>query len=425
MPLRARRFRYDRVLNECLAGTRRLKLPDVPGEPFETGRYIRKVQQALQDQGFPLPQFGADSMYGPETADAVSRFKTREGIDPSDGVVGMKTMQRLDDLFVGEPDPAFALTVGEMNVDDFLEAVQAAESANASDSPEEFLTRIRQLYYPGTDPIGLTFREVAFDQLMPSSPVRQAGGSRRVLGPGGMDGLMFLRLAQRAYENAAPPLPPDNPSPYLVDATGTRVDIGHFLLTMEAVFHPTAGSPYSTFGIPAIDPASFVADLGSAAVWAEQNGVPDAPRTLPPDATGNPDFPGYFAMSAPDPDLVGDIDGFNIASQWQSTGGSLSVPLVAYYLDGEVDPGGYRRRFRDFVNDQIGDPDDPASWRSDRARLEKRINRFNDLFAAGATSAFLTLTPPPPRSWRFTPDALDAFYDWLDLGVAAEKDTFD
>jgi hypothetical protein len=37
------------------------------------------------------------------------------------------------------------LGAGELTVDDFLEAEQAAESANSDDTPEQFLTRLRQL----------------------------------------------------------------------------------------------------------------------------------------------------------------------------------------------------------------------------------------------------------------------------------------
>lgn len=47
-----------------------------PAGPFETGRHVRKIQQALIDEGFQLPVHGVDGVYGPETATAVSQFKT-------------------------------------------------------------------------------------------------------------------------------------------------------------------------------------------------------------------------------------------------------------------------------------------------------------------------------------------------------------
>jgi peptidoglycan hydrolase-like protein with peptidoglycan-binding domain len=426
MLLRARRFRYDAKLQACLDGTDRLALPPGGVPSYVTGRFVRKIQRALMARGFPLPVHGDDSVYGPETAQAVSAFKLREKIFPADGVVGPGTMKRLDDLFADEPGPPIILGFGEMTVDDLLEAVQAAEGANAADTPEEFLTRLRQLYYPGTDPAGLTIREAAFDQLMLTSPVRQANGTRRILTPAGMDATMFARLSTRAFENAHPPQPPDNPGPYVVDDTATRVDLGHVLLTIDAVFHPVPGVPYTRFGIPSIDPASWVADVGTAAVWAEQNGDAggaDAPTKLPPSPTDNVDE--YFRMSAPDSDLVGDIDGFNIANIWIGTGGNLSVPLAAYYIDGDTAPGGYRRRYRDFLANNVGDPDNPPSWRSMTALFETRINRFNDLFFIGAIGALTTLSPPPPKSWRRTHDVLELFFGFLERGVNTEKDTFD
>src|SRR3954451_18508871 len=152
MPLRALRFRYIQALQECVDGGRRIALPN-DGVSFETGCHTRTLQRAFQIEGFPLAEHGADGEYGPETAAAVSAFKVREGLQPSDGVVGPKTMQRLDDHFATEEplSSSWPSANGNVNLDDFLEAVQAAESANSGDTSEEFLTRFRQLYHPGTD----------------------------------------------------------------------------------------------------------------------------------------------------------------------------------------------------------------------------------------------------------------------------------
>ena len=79
----------------------------------------------------------------------------------------------------------------DLTVDDFMEAVQAAESANPSDSPEQSLTRFRQLYYPGTDPESLTIREAAFDRLLPDAPFLLPDGTRRILTSKGMDRTHF------------------------------------------------------------------------------------------------------------------------------------------------------------------------------------------------------------------------------------------
>jgi len=420
--LKAFRFKYDTVLENCLNGTFTLRVTN----PFETGRHVRKVQQALLALGYALPLHGADGVYGPETASAVSQFKTKEGIWPNDGVVGPKTMAALDAQFATEvPFPPPVLGPGDLTFDDFIEAVQAAESANASDTPEQFLTRLRQLYYPGTDPDGLTFREVAFDHLLPDAPFQLPNGTRRILKPAGMDPIFFGRLTMHAPENPIPGRPLDNPSPYVIDVTGVRIDVGHLLLTMDALLHPRSGEPYQTFGVPAIDPASWVADLGIAAVWAEQNGQPDAPKVLPLAPDGQPDLDGYYRMSAPDPDLFGDIDGFNVVSGWLA-GKSLSSALISYYMDGDTAPGLYRHRFRWFLASQFGAMvPDASQWAAAAVKWQPRVDRFNDLFAAGAFGALTTLTPPPLRHWRYTPNVLTKFFQWLMAGQATEADRFD
>ncbi|MEU5659947.1 peptidoglycan-binding protein [Streptomyces sp. NPDC047737] len=423
MPLLAFRFRYDEILEPVLAGQHRL-LVSSPTGPFETGRHVRKVQQALLDAGFALPEHGADSVYGPETADAVVLFKTEQHIFPNDGVVGVNTMKTLDAIFVDEvPFPPPPHQPGDLSVDDVLEAIQGAESANPGETAEAILTMIRQLYYPGTDPDGLTFREVAFDHLLPDAPFRRPDGSRRILTPAGMEPIFFGRLVQRAPENPTPGRPLDNPSPYLVDATAERVDLGHVLLTMDAMAHGRADEPYVTFGVPAIDPASWVADLGIGAVWTEQDGQPDAPVVLPYLADGRVDFDGYFHMSAPDADLLGDIDGFNIARSWLQ-GTPLSSALIAYYLDRDV-PGGYRHRFRMFMGGLFGTTDpDEAALTAAMSQWIPRVDRFNDLFAAGS-DAILVFTPPPLRQWQFTHDVIAQFFQWLLDHRRTEEDRFD
>ena len=257
------------------------------------------IQQALIDLGYQLPKSGPDGKYGEETTKAVAQFKADREIIPSDGVVGRLTMAALDEEFENEPQPLppLNLAVGELFGEDYILAVKDAEAAFPGDMPEHMLTRIRQMYYPGTRLDGLTFRETFFDQLMLDAPVREAGGARRMLKSPPLNQTAFARLTASAFENAAPPLPPDNPGPYLVDPEGQRVDIGHTLLTIDALVHTSTGQPYLDFGIPSIDPAWWVADVGIAAVWAEQDG-PDAPRILPKLPAGDPDTAGYFVLSA-------------------------------------------------------------------------------------------------------------------------------
>jgi hypothetical protein len=138
-------------------------------------------------------------MYGSETAAAVSKYKADRGISPSDGVIGTGTMRSLDEKFKGEtqPLPPTALGPGELDVESYIDAVRDVESAFASDTPEQILTRLRQMYYPGTNPVGLTVRELAFDQLMLNSPVREANGvTRRLVAPGRISGRQLCETSR-------------------------------------------------------------------------------------------------------------------------------------------------------------------------------------------------------------------------------------
>lgn len=59
------------------------------------GPAVQKLQQALIDLGFPLPKFGADSIFGAETRKAVKDFQSTKSLKP-DGIVGPLTMGELD-----------------------------------------------------------------------------------------------------------------------------------------------------------------------------------------------------------------------------------------------------------------------------------------------------------------------------------------
>lgn len=94
--LKSARFAGDPVLEECYDGKHLMK-------KHETGKAVKKVQQALIDAGYTLPKFGVDGNFGNETATAVSEFKKDRLIAPSDGIVGPKTIAALDSLFSPSP----------------------------------------------------------------------------------------------------------------------------------------------------------------------------------------------------------------------------------------------------------------------------------------------------------------------------------
>jgi hypothetical protein len=277
------------------------------------------------------------------------------------------------------------------------------------------------MYYPGTNPRGLTINEARFDQLMVNAPVREPNGQRRLISAPLVGALAFGRLTAAAYENAAPPDEPDNPGPYIVDPEGNRVDVGHVLLTLDALIHDVAGYPFSMYGIPTIDPASWVADLGIAATWAEED-EPERPRLLPRLPSGEADIAGYYEMSAPTPDLLGDIDGTSILELWKSIGGPLSEVLTAYYLGGASGPAAFHRRFRTFASLLFGAADmaGPVLFPGMvRPVWVGRIDRFNDLYVHGIAS--LVTQAPPRRHWIFSDQVLDRFLAFVCTGLSRER----
>ncbi|PWB24991.1 DUF4157 domain-containing protein [Flavobacterium sp. HTF] len=65
------------------------------------GEPVQKVQSGLLDLGYSLPKFGADGDYGSETKAAVLNFQSDNDL-AYDGVVGIQTIGRLDDIYAGK-----------------------------------------------------------------------------------------------------------------------------------------------------------------------------------------------------------------------------------------------------------------------------------------------------------------------------------
>ena len=95
--LQSPRFAADPVLEACFDNETLLRFGS-------RGPAVEKVQQALVDAGFPLPQFGVDGIFGAETAGAVRNYQRARGLVP-DALVGPLTMGQLDSEFAG-PGPA-------------------------------------------------------------------------------------------------------------------------------------------------------------------------------------------------------------------------------------------------------------------------------------------------------------------------------
>ena len=306
-----------------------------------------------------------------------------------------------------------ALTGSEaiIPVDHFVADLEEAERAFPDDSPADLLSRIRNTYYSG----------FLVSQLLPDA---RAHGSRTLHGNPRLGRVAHRHLTARANENSVG----DNPAPYVLLPSGEQVDIGHLFLGLEALLHPRTTVPFSAYGVPNIDATGWVADVGMASVWTTRHaeGAPDprVSRRLP-----TADRDAYYLMSAPDADLLGDIDVFAMRAQWALAAGQpLSAAVRAYYLGRQGRPPGMRWRWRAFasVNRLVhsragGRVDwDPAWWHG----WVRRIDRFNDVYGAGVGgSLWGTLTRPASRAWPETPYMLTVFLDWARPLLEAELAT--
>lgn len=327
-------------------------------------------------------------------------------------------------------------------IKDFIHYVEIVEKSYPKDTRDEIVTRLRLLYYSG----------IAFSQLLPGARtedrVETSTGmvtdkSRAPLeNEIGKDA--FEHLTAHADENATG----DNPSPYVKLENGERIDVGHLLLGLDALIqlHPSSGEPshsppgepYKTFGVPAIDPASWVADLGIAAVEAQRYeyqqwkasklsvpGTFTALNKLSKTAAKDP-----FKESAPAEDLIGDVDSFGLGvSYFAAPEQSLSQAMKTYYLGaGSLSSKGHR--YRTFcATNALSYEQDGASiaWTFDRKALIHRIDRFNDLYAAGKVGSVVaaaenkTLGWSPERGgWKYTRVMLEKFLAWLKPRVEKE-----
>jgi hypothetical protein len=107
--LQSERFAGDPVLEACFDNEFLLGVG-------ARGPAVEKVQQLLVDSGFPLPNFGVDGIFGPETKEAVMGFQMAAGLSV-DGIVGPKTIGRMDTLPTcrgrSEPEVVTAFAPGQ------------------------------------------------------------------------------------------------------------------------------------------------------------------------------------------------------------------------------------------------------------------------------------------------------------------------
>jgi hypothetical protein len=303
-------------------------------------------------------------------------------------------------------------------IERFIQYVEEVERANPGDQPQEILSRIRVQYYGSSSQSSI----IAFDQLIPEAhaiDLVQSGDPEmpsvslvpRRLGSVSAEARSHLLAHADEYR------PGDNPSPYLLLPNKERIDVGHLFLGLDALLHPRTASPYTDYGVPNIDPAGWVADVGIASVWLthaeEGDPHPGAPPNPPPATVDN-----YFRLSAPDEDLLGDIDAYRAQQQWQEQPGTLSAAIRRYYLGG-AGTGGADVRYQTFCAKAgltFQRSGNSITWDTKwRYPLIDRIDRFNDLYESGKWGAIkaMTVGSVEHRFWPRTAIMLDKFLNWL------------
>jgi hypothetical protein len=206
---------------------------------------------------------------------------------------------------------------------------------------------------------------------------------------------------------------------------GEQVDVGHLFLAMDALFHSRPGEPYLSYGVPNIDVSGWVADVGIASVWMTmaEEGHPHGDD--PVARAGRPrTVEEYFRASAPDQDLLGDIDAFRMKQQWaEHRDSTLSAAIRRYYAGG-AGSHGVDVRYATFcarAGIRYSMAGGAVTW-SNPDMLIKQIDRFNDLYGAGSFgTAWGTVFGPSHRTWPRTSIMLDRFLDgWLRARLEAE-----
>lgn len=240
---------------------------------------------------------------------------------------------------------------GNIPVAEYIDCVRKVEAAFPNATMPQVLGSLRRLYYGG----------ILFDFLLPDSTFITEPDPRAMRVPGGRlpDALPYLndkktleRLKSRADENGSG----DNPSPYLVHK-GSKgeelIDVGHLLLTFDALLNPATSDPFTTFGTPNKDIASWVADLAIAAYWSDyletegkvqfitsadfvtiEGRDANALRNKMLATAGGLSDDSFMSYSVPDSDLLGDVDGFTMKQLSMAFPNlPLSSLLYRYYLN--------------------------------------------------------------------------------------------
>jgi hypothetical protein len=155
--LRSERFRNNLRLQQVFKSSPPMRIG-------ETGKAVEIIQQALMDLGFQMPvstrkKGKPDGIFASETQTVVQKFQIQYGLlnkyGKPDGIVGRKTLGKLDELFSGTVIPPIivkpfvcpATFHKATSFDEYVNLVVCAERALPSLTPRAMLSFLRQLYF--------------------------------------------------------------------------------------------------------------------------------------------------------------------------------------------------------------------------------------------------------------------------------------
>jgi hypothetical protein len=182
--------------------------------------------------------------------------------------------------------------------------------------------------------------------------------------------------------------------------------------------------------VPTIDAASWVADVGIGSVWLTKQRLGEKDDTAPQNlklsrntlsggAPTKEELDNFYKASAPEPDILGDVDGFGLFDKMNSSLNNdkpLSKILEEYYLsypEGQLQYS-VKARWQTFANGFQVKSIEGTFKVNDLTEAEKiawisRIDTFNNLFGDSAIKA----VAPPLRNlnwkWQYTKDMFERF----------------
>jgi hypothetical protein len=357
------------------------------------------------------------------------------GADADDEAV-KNAGQDIADRYAGDPTARYFITSAVTQIRSerndavipmahFIGYAQDVEHGYPNDTAEQNLTRMRVQYYNG----------LRFEALIPDAPYLVIAGTHHRASHG--DEYDFPVTSPRRLErnaigaNAFRHLTAQTDvwgdNPLIVTPAGEDIDVGHLLVGLDALLHPQTNGIYSNYNVPNIDPSSWVGDLGAASVWTtthERDGRPPAQAGHGP---AEPDLDYYYRKSAPEEDLLGDVDSFGVKAQWDAAPDrKLSETLHSYYQD--TGATSVQHRFEIFCSANnlkyTIDGNGTISW--DPAlvgQLTERVDRFNDLYAAGQLGVAWHAawnSEPAHEKWPHTPKIVKKFLTWVKTNIEAE-----